>query len=501
MVGKKRLRMRGVKQTPKRLEDEIISRSKKIADDPSILRPMCAGNCRKCTFDKTFKEIDSISKYKQDEATLLKLAARGSDDIAKAYAGTISLSAAGKIPLLATATLAGEKVPFAVRGAVGNDKLIGCQYYNDPKIRLLLYNQFIKKNKLHLYSFEDGLVCSDTPNMPVDYLYETFWETPYEFKDDGLECGHDSSLTLMIRIKSLNESIKICEDCAKEISTIQFLISRLCAVDPLDDIEVKILHKYHTQDESGEMKIEGETLDRYIRGELNDKTLMINIKKDKLCNLKSCGISTYIIGTKNYGSNLDSFISALIGTESEKKTLKKFLENNPRSLILKNGKASEAFVYLWDNDWNDLIKAHTSERIASRYKERPKSSHELVLDEAYQKHISEDVVASLPQFVRPKPMTRLADTLAKAAKVEGLDFVLKVIGTETFKNSKERCLAVAFVFACDKTAKSPINLNSDEMQFVQFLIPFVKAVIEANGEKYRDSMNTLLTACGSGESV
>ncbi|MDR1955123.1 MAG: hypothetical protein LBP82_04145, partial [Candidatus Methanoplasma sp.] len=172
MAQKKRLRMRGVKQTPKRLEEEILERSRKLADDPALLRPMCAGNCRKCLFDKTFKAIDGISRYKDDADALLKFASKGSDDMVKAYAGTISLSAAGKIPMLATAAIAGEKVPFAVRGSVGNDKLIGCQYYDDPKIRLLYYNAFIKKNKLHLYSFHDGLVCANLPKMPEDYLYE-----------------------------------------------------------------------------------------------------------------------------------------------------------------------------------------------------------------------------------------------------------------------------------------------------------------------------------------
>ena len=44
---KKHLRMRGVKQASKRLEDDVLGRSKDIAENPGILRPMCAGNCRK----------------------------------------------------------------------------------------------------------------------------------------------------------------------------------------------------------------------------------------------------------------------------------------------------------------------------------------------------------------------------------------------------------------------------------------------------------------------
>ena len=94
---KKHLRMRGVKQASKRLEDDVLGRSKDIAENPGILRPMYAGNCRKCVFDKVFKDIDKINRYKDDDQTLIKLASKGFDDMAKAYAGTISLNAAGKV--------------------------------------------------------------------------------------------------------------------------------------------------------------------------------------------------------------------------------------------------------------------------------------------------------------------------------------------------------------------------------------------------------------------
>lgn len=501
MVGKKRLRMKGIKQTPKRLEDEILGRSKEIADNPGLLRPMCAGDCKRCAFDKPFKEITAISKYKGDEAALLKFASRGSDDLVKAYAGTVSLSAAGKIPLLATATLAGEKVPFAIRGAVGNDKLIGCQYHDDPKIRLLLYNQFIRKNKLHLYSFDGGLVCSNKPNMPMDYLSDSFWDTPYEFKDDGIDCGHESPFVLEIRIGSLGKAIRICEDCAKDVSTLQFLVSRLCAVDPLDDIEVAVLHKYHTEKETGEVPIKKDLLQRYMRGELTDRGLIANVRKERVGTLKSSETSTYLIGSKNFGSDLDGFLEAVTGTDREKRTLRRFLESNPRALILRNGRAAEIFAALWENDWRAILASHTSEAVASSYADRPRSSYEIVLEEAYLKHISEEVLAGLPVFKRPKPMTRLADLLAKAAKVNGMEYVLKVVDSEPLKNTKERSLSAAFVLSLDPDAKPPFNISSEELDFTRFLVPFVDRIILAGGEDYRDAMNTLLTACGSGESV
>ena len=501
MAGKKRLRMRGVKQAPKRLEEEILDRSRRIANNPGLLRPLCAGNCRKCVFDKEFKNIDTIAKYKDDAETLMKLASKGSDDLAKAYAGTISLSAAGKIPLLATATIAGEKVAFAVRGSVGNDKLIGCQYYDDPKLRLLYYNSFIKRNKLHLYSFEDGLVCSDRPNMPEDYLYEAFWETPYEFKDDELACGHSGALALDIKIKSLDEHIRICEDCVKDVSTIQYLIIRLCAVDPLDDIEVNVVHTYHSANESDNEKIEGDLFRRYLRGEISDRTLLQTVKRDKLGTLRKGEIATFIISAKNYGSDVGAFIEAVVGPDSEKSTLRSFLTATPVSVIIKSGKTSEVLTHLWEDHWKNIISVHTSPKIAETYTERPKNAPSAVLEEAYNVHISADVVANLPEFKKPKPVTRLSDTLAKAAKVGGKELVLKAVESETLKDHKTRSLAAAFLLACDGSMKLPFNLSTEERSFTDFLIPFVKNVIDASGDKYRDAMNTLLTASSSGESV
>ena len=501
MAAKKRLRMRGVKQAPKRLENEILERSRKLADDPALLRPMCAGNCRKCLFDKTFKDIDSISRYKADADALLKFAARGSDDMAKAYAGTISLNAVGKIPLMATAMVGGEKVSYVVRGSVGNDKLIGCQYYDDPKIRLLYYNTFIKRNKLHLYSFSDGLVCANFPNMPEDYLYESFWESPYEFKDDGLDCGHSDALVLNIKIKSLKENVRICENCAKDVSAVQYLISRVCAVEPLDDIEVHVIHPYHSEKESDMEKIDGDLLKKYLRGEITDRTLLNTIKREKLGDLKKGGTSTYVIGVENYGSNLDSFISALSGPEDEKKTLRSFLSSTPQSVVIKNGKTSDALSHLWDAHWKELITIHTSKETADKIQEKPRNAPSQALSECYKIFISADVNASLPQFSKPKPMTKLSDALAKAAKVGGSDLVIKTMATETLRESKQRCISAAFVIASDPNAKPPLHLTGEEKDFTDFLVPFAKTVIDANGEKYREAMNTLLAASGSGESV
>lgn len=500
MAGKRRLRMRGVKHSSKRLEDDLLDRARTLADNPGLLRPQCAGNCRKCVFDKTFKNIDSLQKIRNNKDALVKEASRlGGDDIVRAYAGTISLAAEGAIPMLASGMLGGEKVSYAVRGTVSPTYLIGCQYYDDPRKRLLLYNGVVKKNKLHLYSFGDDLVCSDSPNMPEDYLYDTFWETPYEFPEDGLQCGHETSAVLEIRIKSLGETIRICDGCARDVSTLMYIVSRLAAIDPLDDIEVSVRHKYHAAGESDIEPITGDRLKDYMVGKVTDSALISSVKRARMGSLKDGATATYIIGTKNYGSSLDDFIADLAGEEREKASLKKFLSENNRAVILKTNKVSEAYGALWDLDWKELIAAHTDMKTADAMGNVSKGQPLTVLANAYSIYVSADVVASLPEFKKPGQITTVADKLAKAAKVGGGNMVVETVGKTALKDSKSRVVAAAFAIATGMEV--PVKLSADELDFAQYLVPFAKGVIDAQGEKYRDAMNTLLTASSAGEKV
>ena len=501
MPGKKRVRMRGVKHTSKKLEEDLLERSRNLADNPSLIRPQCAGNCRKCHFDKVFKSIDSLQKIRNNPDALVKEAGKMfNDDITKAYAGTISLAAAGSVPLLASANLGGEVVSYAVRGSVGADKLIGCQYYTDPKIRLLLFNQFIKKNDLYLYSFEDTMVCSDKFNMPEDYLYDTFWETPYEFPDDGIQCGHDASAVLEIEVNSLGQTIKICESCAKNISTLQFLMSRISCNDPLKDIVVRVRHKYHAENEKDYEEITDTKLKEYMIGKITDSSLIGEVKRSRLGNLRENATATYIIGTKNYGSSIDDFLADVSGNEKILELIRNFLSENPRTIIIKNGKDTDILSAIWENDWKDIIAMYTDAATSEKVGDQSKNQPLQALEAAHTVFISASVVDSLPVFSKPGPMTVIADSLAKAAKVGGEPMVIKTIQNTGFKNNKARSLAASFVTAVG-SSEMPIKLSKEEKDFSDYLVPFAKAVIAANGDKYRDTMNTLLTASGSGEKV
>lgn len=496
----KRARFRGVKRTSKRLEGDILERSKNLWEDPSILRPKCAGNCRKCVFDKTFKRISKLDKIKHSHEALIKMAGKGSDDIFKAYAGTISLYASGSVPYTATAKIGGEEILFVPRGAVTNDKIIGCQHYDDPKIRLLLYNAFAKKKDLRLYSFDDVLICSNHDNTPEDYIYEAFWETPYEFPNDELQCQHGKESALVIKIKSAEKTVRICKNCAKDVSTLQYLISRIVSNNPLSDFEVSVEHNYHAAGDSGVEIIPEDKVKQYAMGSISDNSLIKEVLKSKIGNLKSGDSATYIIGQTNYGSDSKEFISALKGSNFEIDALTKYLDAYSDSIVIQTNRASEALSSIWETSYREILESYTSEETAAAIGDASKKNPQTVLSEAYRMEMSKDVVKSLPVFKHMGPVGKLADTYAKAAKVGGTAMLIEEFEKNPPRNYHSRALAKGFSI-CILQEANVIRCTKEEEDLGRYLIPFIKDLVDSVGETYAQKMSTLLIATGCGESI
>jgi hypothetical protein len=496
-MGKKG-RFRGARHAPKRLESEFMAMSKALSEDPGLLRPKCAGNCRKCHFDGTFADIARLEKFKGSAEALNKIAQRGGDDIVKAYAGTISIYAAGTVPCLASAKLAGEDVPFILRGRVGNDKLIGMQYHDDPQKRLLLYNSFAKKKKLHMYSLNDELVCSNMPNMPKDYMLDLFYETPYDF-DDDTDCKHAAEGTLVIRPRSLGHSIRICSDCADDVSTLQYLISRMIAVDPLDDLDVTVEHRYHTSKDGDADKITGDILKQYVVGRITDRGIVELVLRGKKKDLASSGVSAYMIDKKHYGSDLDAFVNDLKGTDKEKEVLRTYLNRNKKAVILKSDRMSEALGSLWKDGAREMLTIASSEEVVSKMGDLSKLLPMQAIADAVNGQMSLSVAAKIPELRGLGTIGKLADKFARSVKAGGAALLRKDIESASLKESRSKSLARAFILSSQMDDRFTWKWSDEEEGLAVFLRPFVDRLIAAEGKEYVAAMENLLTASGSGE--
>jgi len=493
------VRFRGAKHSPKRLEKDILDRSKALWENPELLRPRCIGECRRCHFDKPFKKIQALDRIKDDSEKLIKAASRG-DTFVRAYAGTISLYVSGKIPYLATARFPGEEISFAVRGKVGQDKLIGTQYYDDPEKRSLLYMELAKKKKLHLYSLEDEMVCSDRAKMPREYLEQLLEESAYKLDSEG-GCGHSGGGVLVIGIRSLGVELRICRECAQKINTLHHLVARMVSAAVMDDFVISVEHEYLSDEEKsdGLFSVPAPILDRYMKNQISDRELIDAVLKEKKNDLRQCGEAVYIMEGRNYGCDLESLMQDMRGTDEEKGILRSLLQENVVPLVIEGNRSSEALQELWSEHADALITLASSEQTLAEMGDTSRMNPSQAIQEALFKERSRNILANLPSYRSLGEIGKMADRLSRVAKTGGGNAVRKDIEFKSLRDFKARSVALAFIKATSKEDAGTWQFSKEEAEFADYLVQFAAMMIESDGTNYHDALEALLTASGSSE--
>lgn len=494
------VKIRGAKHTSKRQEKELMQRAVDLAEDPEILRPRCIGSCRRCHFDKSFKRISSLRPIMGDAEKLNKAAGRGSDSLFKAYAGTVSLAAAGKIPYLATAKMPSGDISFAVRGKVKHDKLIGVQYYDDPDMRLLAYTDTSKKRKLRMYSMGDEVLCCDRPGFPDEYIDERAASSTYDLDEEG-SCGHELSRGhLVLSMDGGRRTVRVCRSCAGDRNLLHHFISRMTAPDPLREIDVHVVHSYHDM-ESPELQdflVDEDLREAYVRGSLNDRKLIDEVVKRRSQEMRSSGAGVLMIGDRNYGRDLESFLKDLRGSDDEKQVLRNFLEKDFVTVLVKGDRSSEAINALWEEHHDALIIAASSPEVLEEMGDVSGKNPGKAVSEAIMRQQAKGILADIPVFSELGEVGGYADRLARAFKTGGPPAVRKYIESET-RGYRNRAVGLAFLRATGEQFNT-WQYNKEELDFSEYLEQFAKAMMEAKGEAYADSLANMIVASGSGES-
>ena len=77
--------------------------------------------------------------------------------------------------------------------------------------------------------------------------------------------------------------------------------------------------------------------------------------------------------------------------------------------------------------------------------------------------------------------------------------VSEAVERSSLKDNRSRSIAAAFLMAAGGDVH--IKLSKEEREIADYLVPFAKSVIAADGKRYADSMGTLLTAGGASEKL
>ena len=216
--------------------------------------------------------------------------------------------------------------------------------------------------------------------------------------------------------------------------------------------------------------------------------------------LKDGEESTFVIGDQNFGSDASAFIGSLRGTQDEIEALTRYLEQNKDSIVVQTERASEALATIWDISYREILVSFTSDETAERLGDVSKKNIQAVLADARRIERSKDIVKTLPEFKHMGDVTRIADTYAKAMKVGGSDLLMEEITNCPPRNYHARALAKGFAIAYADNPNS-VKSTAEEADLAQFLVPFIRDLVDSVGDEYRHKMSTLLTATGCGETV
>jgi len=496
----RKFRLRGVKNTSKVLEKELLENSNKLAADPSIVIPKCSGQeCRKCRWAKIEKKLMKVQKHSDDPEKLVKLASKG-DQFVRAYAATISLAAAGKIPYLSSMQLPVGEVSFAVRGTVDKEKLVGLQHFDDPDLRLLAYWDMARNKDLHIYSTEKGLFCSaDGPRAPAEYVKEML-DAMQDLKEDGT-CGHGGSC-IAIEWVSAKRALKVCRECAGDSNTIADLSSRIAASDHSDDFKIEPEIKLNcSKTDCTKCKARPELSDiseRYRKGELTDEAYLDQADERYRQALRSTG-GVFVAGNDCYGSDAGAFMSAIKGSDLERDVLSRLIAAKNLFIVADSNLAGKIITELWPEHKAAMLSFVASEEVIamlSDFKDQPP----VMLAEANRLEMSKNIDKSLPSYSNLEEIGKVADTLARTYKTEGKDAMLRAMDRFKGKDHRTKSVCYAFSRAAGETSRA-WQFSKQETDFGEYLEQFAKAMIESIGKDYDGALKNMLAASGSNETA
>jgi hypothetical protein len=492
------MRFRGIKKTPKNMEREMLATSKRLADDPSVVIPKILDEVRKSPFARLEKDLDKVLRYKDEAESLIKLAAKG-DQLVRAYAAAISLSASGKLPYLTTAELPVGVVSYALRGKVDREKLIGLQHFDDPDLRLLAYWDIAREEKLHIYSAEQGLFCSISgPKAPAEYVKDMLDNLPYRTVEGS--CGHNDRAAVRIKWISANKELRVCAECASDVNTAHHLMARVAAPEPFDDLKVNVDHKYigGRAECKGEFSTPPALIDQYLQGELDDAGLIAAHVQAKGDWMRSRG-KIYILGQECFGQDGEAFLNALKGSDLERKALQAVIATNA-PIVSGQNQAGKVIGEAWETHGKVMLIAVSDELTASKVIGLKDSTPGQMLAEANRLVQERQVLCALPNYQQLGPLGQLADSLARAYKLDKAPAMLRLI-ERTEKEHRLRAVCFAFLEAVGEGQSRKWQFNNEERDYGVHLSSSAKVMVTSCGEEYHQALLDLLRDSGSGETA
>lgn len=506
-----------MKTAPRVQEVNIIARAKKLKEEPSLIIPKCFGKCRKCGFEKLKLQLEKVYKHRDNNIKLSWFVNHGKR-LARAYACSILVANAEKLHYLATARFGTDTIPYYIRGKARAKELIGVQYYDDQKLRLLAIAEIAARKKLHVYSCASGLVCTGkVPGIPKELVNQACSELGLkQVSDNKYACSHlitlSSETGLAITLKSADITLTICERCVSaQKNTFAVIAQYISAKNASDDFNIRLLYQPKCVSKCAKCVIReaaaeaDDIIQDYFDAKLTDYTLLRSYTERVKSALSKLQQRLFIAADNCYGTDTISFVNALNPSSEERRGVEAMINNLRGPVLLNELSLHEFLTKYWSQAGKYALEAAAQDKEAAEELWQEHLSPRNLLRIAHRRAKEKELLASLPNYTALPEPAQFADSAAKMYKLKGVDRILKFIDSESKrKDFKVNSVAYAFLLAVAPEYAKNIEwrYSKVEKELAAFLKHYVDNLISASSyEDYHLALQSLLSAAGSTEKI
>lgn len=511
-MAKKQRRMRtSLRSATKVQERGLAAKAERLAADPSRLVPRCHGHGDH--FRRARAALVRVQGARGDEDKLAKLTRRG-HPWGRALAATllIGLGDQEKVIMLQVPTPFG-KVPVASRGKAKAAHLVGMQYHDDRKLRLVLVLDLVKRKRLQFYSLpQGGIACGGRAATPPPEFVEGEAQSLGLLKDpQGWGCPHaiHAAERLTLQWTSAGLTLRKCAACAREGNTLHTIVQHVAGRNVLGGFEVEVELAPLPQQGKEPVELPKRTpldpaaLERYRKGELDDAGLMAAQRAARLGQLRELPGPLFVHNGVSFGRDAEAFIASMQATPLEAAALRGALQGWDKAVVQERGSPSKVLADLWSECGLAALEAVAGSREVA---ERVFRSHDVgakgvgpALQQAQQQGSRHATDAALPSYAGLPPGPALADQAARAHRAHGKAAALAVL--EQNEDARLKGLVHALELALDAGQGKQWKYNQLELDLAAQLRPHAAALLRAKPEDYHAALQALARATGSTEEL
>jgi hypothetical protein len=509
MAKKQRMSRSFARTAPKSQEKYLIENAKKLQQNPFLILPTCSEGNEKY-FSKLRKQLSKIQRFSTNEEKLDKLANKKGLD--GALAGTLLLAISEKAPYLAVLSFPTGDITYAHRGKADKEKLIAVQHFDDPVFRLRGIKDLVFKKQLHVYSWDNGYVCTGRDARPPPEFI-TFIKNIVGFttENDIVHCPHVPAEIaknkeylnlnyLRIEWKPAQTTIAICENCTKTTKNTLFTVSKYILQKNLsDDFHIDVMTQIGKHSSLSDAQ-KAHSLREYLAGNIPDYDFVKQIAKSHEEHVRNAEEKIFVVDGISYGNDIAGFLNALDPAPMEKTALEFFLDKNQQPVIVSKITPSKLLERFWDQYGKEFLETILDDTtiIETLFHLDDTPSNIILLANEYKQR--KIILSQLPVYTNLPPLAAFADTVARSYMTFGEKKALAEIKKHP-DTPKGKSIAYAFLLALGKGTDVQWKYSKEEVEYGEFLQNHAKKFLEAKPEEYSKRLQDLLSAGGSSEKI